>query len=48
MPYQLSLFSDVQHGFAARCDLSKPREKFAKEQAFFQAVNWFNEYVKKA
>ncbi|KAF2274650.1 alpha/beta-hydrolase [Westerdykella ornata] len=46
VPYQINLFSDVVHGFAVRCDLSKRREKFAKEQAFFQAVAWFDEYVK--
>jgi hypothetical protein len=42
----MTLFSDTQHGFAVRCDLSKPKEKFAKEQAFLQAVAWFDEYVK--
>lgn len=46
VPYQINLFSDVQHGFAVRTDISKKREKFAKEQAFLQAVAWFNEYVK--
>jgi dienelactone hydrolase len=46
VPYQINLFSDVQHGFAVRCDLSLKRAKFAKEQAFLQAVNWFDEYVK--
>lgn len=46
VPYQINLFSDVEHGFAVRCDLSKKREKFAKEQAFLQAVAWFDEYLK--
>ncbi|KAF2877779.1 dienelactone hydrolase [Massariosphaeria phaeospora] len=46
VPYQMTLFSDVSHGFAVRSDISKPREKFAKEQAFIQAVNWFEEYLK--
>jgi dienelactone hydrolase len=45
-PYQINMFSDVEHGFAVRCDLSKPRQKFAKEQAFSQAVAWFNQYLK--
>jgi len=45
-PYQISLYSDVDHGFAVRCDISQPREKFAKEQAFGQAVSWFSEYLK--
>jgi hypothetical protein len=43
----MNLFSDVEHGFAVRADISKPRVKFAKEQAFYQAVAWFDEYVKK-
>ncbi|KAJ5905897.1 uncharacterized protein N7473_002813 [Penicillium subrubescens] len=45
-PYQINMFSDVEHGFAVRCDLSKPRQKFAKEQAFSQAVAWFDQYLK--
>ncbi|PWY67092.1 dienelactone hydrolase family protein [Aspergillus sclerotioniger CBS 115572] len=45
-PFQINLFSDVEHGFAVRCDLSQRRQKFAKEKAFEQAVAWFDEYVK--
>jgi dienelactone hydrolase len=44
--YQINMFSDVEHGFAVRCDLSKARQKFAKEQAFSQAVAWFDQYLK--
>lgn len=44
-PYQINLYSGVEHGFSVRCDLSKKVEKFAKEQAFFQAVQWFDEYL---
>ena len=44
----MSLFSGVEHGFAVRCDLSVRQQKFAKEQAFCQAVVWFDEHVKKA
>ncbi|KAF1979456.1 dienelactone hydrolase [Bimuria novae-zelandiae CBS 107.79] len=46
VPYQINLFSDVAHGFAMRGDLSKKPVKFAKEQAFLQAVVWFDEYLK--
>jgi len=46
-PWQINLYSDVQHGFAVRADISQPKIKWAKEQAFFQAVAWFDEYVKK-
>ncbi|KUL87492.1 hypothetical protein ZTR_04590 [Talaromyces verruculosus] len=39
--YQINLFSGVAHGFAVRADLSKSQNKFAKEQAFLQALAWF-------
>lgn len=44
-PYQINLFSGVEHGFAVRGDPSKKQERFAREQAFLQAVTWFNEYL---
>ncbi|PIG85785.1 dienelactone hydrolase family protein [Aspergillus arachidicola] len=43
--WQINLFSGVSHGFAVRADLSNKHFKFAKEQAFFQAVNWFKQYL---
>lgn len=46
IPYQLTLYSGVEHGFAVRADISKPHVKFAKEAAFLQAVQWFDEYLK--
>lgn len=47
VPYQMSLYSDVEHGFGVKGDLSHQRARFAKELAFMQAVFWFDEYVKK-
>jgi dienelactone hydrolase len=44
-PYQINLYSQVVHGFAVRCDPSVKAERFAKEQAFLQAVTWFDEYL---
>jgi dienelactone hydrolase len=44
-PYQVVLYSGVEHGFSVRCDLSVRAQKWAKEQAFNQAVQWFNEYL---
>ncbi|KAE8386857.1 hypothetical protein ETB97_008956 [Aspergillus alliaceus] len=44
-PWQINLFSGVSHGFAVRADLSNKHFKFAKEQAFCQAVNWFRQYL---
>ncbi|KHJ31424.1 putative dienelactone hydrolase [Erysiphe necator] len=45
LPYQINLFGGVSHGFAVRCDLSKKIEKFSKEKAFLQAVQWFDEHL---
>lgn len=45
LPYQINLYSQVVHGFAMRADLSKKQEKFAREQAFAQAVSWFEEFL---
>ncbi|KAJ5178933.1 hypothetical protein N7492_002143 [Penicillium capsulatum] len=44
-PYQINLFSGVEHGFAVRADISKPVNRFAKESAFTQAVAWFHQYL---
>lgn len=44
-PYQINLFSGTEHGFAVRSDLNDPVQKFAKEQAFFQAVQWFDQWL---
>lgn len=46
IPYQICLYSDCQHGFAVRGDPANPRVKFAKEAAFLQHVQWFNEFFK--
>ncbi|OTB09405.1 hypothetical protein M426DRAFT_70684 [Hypoxylon sp. CI-4A] len=45
LPYNISLYSQVEHGFSVRCDLSKKHERFAKEQAFYQAVTWFDNWL---
>ncbi|KAH6986966.1 Alpha/Beta hydrolase protein [Ilyonectria destructans] len=44
-PWQINLFSGVEHGFATRGDLTVRRERFAKEQAFLQAVAWFDKHL---
>ncbi|KIW05660.1 hypothetical protein, variant 1 [Verruconis gallopava] len=46
VPWQINLYSDTVHGFAVRADLTQPRAKWAKEQAFLQAVHWFDEHLK--
>jgi dienelactone hydrolase len=44
-PYQINLFSGVEHGFAVRADITEPRIRFAKESAFLQSVAWFKQYL---
>ncbi|RDL32427.1 uncharacterized protein BP5553_08883 [Venustampulla echinocandica] len=44
-PYQINLFSGVMHGFSVRGDMSKKIERFAKEQAFYQAVQWLDQWL---
>lgn len=45
LPYQINLFSGVEHGFAVRGDPNNRVIQFAKEQAFRQAVVWFDEHL---
>ncbi|KAH6616054.1 dienelactone hydrolase family-domain-containing protein [Chaetomium sp. MPI-SDFR-AT-0129] len=42
--YQVSLYSGTQHGFAVRADLNDEGQRWAKEQAFLQAVRWFDRF----
>lgn len=44
--WQINLYSGVEHGFAVKGDLTKPHVSWAKEQAFLQAVQWFDEHIK--
>jgi dienelactone hydrolase len=44
-PYQVNLYSGVQHGFAVRGDMSDQQVKYAKEAAFHQAVQWFDTWL---
>lgn len=45
MPYQMTVFSHVEHGFAVRADLTNRRVLYAKQQSFSHAVAWFNEFL---
>lgn len=40
--WQINLYGGVKHGFAVRADLSDKHQKWTKEQAFNQALTWFN------
>lgn len=44
-PYQINLYSGVEHGFAVRGDLSNKVAKYAKESAFLQAVQWYEQWL---
>lgn len=44
--YQMTLFPGVEHGFAVRGDPKVKTQGFAKEQAFLQAIAWFNHHFK--
>jgi dienelactone hydrolase len=44
-PYQINLYSGVVHGFSVRGDMSKKVERYAKEAAFHQAVQWFDSWL---
>lgn len=46
LPYQINLYSGVEHGFAVRGDPAKRGTMYAKESAFLQAVQWFEEHLK--
>jgi hypothetical protein len=45
LPYQTTLYSGTKHGFAVRGDISVKAVKFAKEQAFFQAIAWLEAHI---
>lgn len=44
-PYQVNLYSGVSHGFSVRGDPKVKAEKYAKDQAFLQAVSWFDTFL---
>ncbi|KAK0100205.1 hypothetical protein ONS95_008544 [Cadophora gregata] len=44
--FQTNLYSNAEHGFAVRTNLSDPQKAFAQESAYFQAVRWFDAWVK--
>lgn len=42
IPYQIDLFSNTQHGYSVRGDLSIPQIKYAAEKTLTDQVLWFN------
>lgn len=45
VPHQVNVYGGTSHGFAVRADLKVPQQKYAKEQAFYQALAWFDEHL---
>ncbi|KAM0421366.1 hypothetical protein ACHAPT_010901 [Fusarium lateritium] len=41
-PFQVNLYSGTTHGFGVRANVSDPEQRFAKEEAFWQAIRWFD------
>lgn len=44
-PYQTSLYSGTFHGFGVRANITDPEQKFGKEEAFVQAVRFFDYHL---
>ncbi|KAJ9602715.1 hypothetical protein H2200_012909 [Cladophialophora chaetospira] len=40
--YNLQLFSGVEHGFALRCNMDKPYERYVKEESLRAIAEWFD------
>jgi dienelactone hydrolase len=43
--FQTSLYSNAEHGFAVRTNLSDIQKAFAQESAYYQAVRFFDAYL---
>lgn len=43
--YNLQLFSGVQHGFALRADMTKPYERWVKEESLGGIARWFDYWL---
>ncbi|KAH9204851.1 esterase/lipase [Leptodontidium sp. 2 PMI_412] len=46
IPFQINLYSGVTHGFGVRGDPTVRKERYAKESAFLQALQWFEEHLR--
>jgi Dienelactone hydrolase family len=44
--YQINLYAGASHGFAVRVDLKNQKQVYAKEAAFYQALLFFDEWLK--
>lgn len=44
-PYSIAVYGGTNHGFAVRANVSIAVQKVGKEEAFFQAVRWFQAWT---
>jgi dienelactone hydrolase len=44
--FQTAVFSNAEHGFAVRTDLTIPQKAFAQEGAYWQALRWLDAWAK--
>jgi len=44
-PFQMTVYGSVSHGFAVRGNVADKRIKYAKEEAYLQAVRWFDTWL---
>ncbi|EQB53655.1 dienelactone hydrolase [Colletotrichum gloeosporioides Cg-14] len=44
-PFSLALYGGTSHGFGVRANISDPQQKYGKEEAFFQAVRFFDTWA---
>ncbi|OBT71583.1 hypothetical protein VF21_09293 [Pseudogymnoascus sp. 05NY08] len=45
IPFQINVYGGVDHGFALRADMSVKKNLYAMEDAFKQAVAWFENWL---
>lgn len=48
VPWEISLYGAVSHGFAVRGDLKDEKLRYAMEAAFEQAVRWIGFHLKQS
>lgn len=46
VPYQINLYSGVSHGFAVRGNQEDSAVRYAQQNSFLQAVEWFRAYLR--
>ncbi|KAF3933530.1 hypothetical protein ABW20_dc0108969 [Dactylellina cionopaga] len=44
-PFQITVYSQTSHGFAAKSDLENPSNRYAYQEALGQATRWFDHWL---